>query len=113
MASGSTSNQRKCRRQPSLERGSEWPLQLGFKKACQAEYDTLIKKTFGMSLIGRRTVLSFDAFGRSKSNVSICSMRKLKAPFSARGFEQIEGFDYSETFAPGVNWATVRFLLKM
>jgi hypothetical protein len=40
-------------------------------------------------------------------------MRKLKALFYARGYEQIEGVDYGETFAPVVNWTTVRFLLMM
>jgi hypothetical protein len=40
-------------------------------------------------------------------------MRKLKARFCPRGFEQNEGVDYYETFAPVVNWITVRFLLMM
>jgi hypothetical protein len=40
-------------------------------------------------------------------------MRKLKARFCGRGYEQIEGVDYCETFAPVVNWTTVRFLLMM
>jgi hypothetical protein len=40
-------------------------------------------------------------------------MSKLKARFFARGFEQIEGIDFDETFAPVVNWTTVRFLLMM
>jgi hypothetical protein len=40
-------------------------------------------------------------------------MRKLKARFCARGFEQIEGVDFTETFAPVVNGTTVRFLLMM
>jgi hypothetical protein len=41
------------------------------------------------------------------------SLRKLKARFCARGYEQTEGVDYFETFAPVVEWATVRFLLIM
>jgi hypothetical protein len=41
------------------------------------------------------------------------SLRKLKARFCARGFEQVEGVDFPETFAPVVNWTTVRFLLMM
>jgi hypothetical protein len=41
------------------------------------------------------------------------SLRKLKACICARGFEQIEGVDYFETFAPVVQWMTVRLVLVM
>ena len=41
------------------------------------------------------------------------SIRKLKARICARGFEQIEGIDYFETFAPAVQWMTVRVCLIM
>jgi hypothetical protein len=40
-------------------------------------------------------------------------IRKLKARYCARGFEQVEGVDYFETFAPVVMWLTVRLLLIM
>ena len=38
-------------------------------------------------------------------------IRKFKARFSVRGDMQIEGVDFDETFAPVVNWITVRTLL--
>jgi hypothetical protein len=41
---------------------------------------------------------------------SIC---KLKARYCARGFEQVEGVDYFETFAPVEMWLTVCLLLIM
>ena len=41
------------------------------------------------------------------------SIRKLKARICARGFEQIEGIDYFETFAPVVQWMIVRVCLIM
>jgi hypothetical protein len=41
------------------------------------------------------------------------SVLKLKARLCARGFEQIEGRDYFETFAPVVQWLTVRLILVM
>ena len=40
-------------------------------------------------------------------------MRKLKARLCAGGHRQIEGVDYFETYAPVVNWNTVRLLVIM
>jgi hypothetical protein len=38
-------------------------------------------------------------------------IRKLKAKFYARGYNQIEGIYFFETFAPVFNWQTVRIML--
>ena len=38
-------------------------------------------------------------------------VRKFKARFCVRGDMQIEGVDFDETYAPVVNWITVRTLL--
>lgn len=40
-------------------------------------------------------------------------IRKLKARFCVRGDRQIEGVDYFDTFAPVVQWSTVRLLLVL
>ena len=40
-------------------------------------------------------------------------VRKLKARFCVRGDKQIEGVDYFDTFAPVVQWSTVRLLLVL
>ena len=40
-------------------------------------------------------------------------VRKLKARFCASGDRQIEGVAYFDTFAPIVNWTTVRIILIM
>jgi hypothetical protein len=39
------------------------------------------------------------------------SLSKCKARFCAGGHRQIEGVDFFESFAPVVNWTTVRLLL--
>ena len=41
------------------------------------------------------------------------SVRKFKGRFCCRGDRQVEGVDSFETFAPVVNWTTVRLLLIM
>jgi hypothetical protein len=38
-------------------------------------------------------------------------VRKLKARFCVRGDRQVEGVDFFDTFAPVVNWTTVRLML--
>ena len=40
-------------------------------------------------------------------------IRKLKARFCVRGDKQIEGIDFFDTFAPVVQWSTVRLLLVL
>ena len=40
-------------------------------------------------------------------------IKKFKARFCARGDKQIEGVDFFETFAPVVNWHTIRMLLVL
>ena len=40
-------------------------------------------------------------------------VRKLKARFCVRGDQQIEGVDYFDTFAPVVQWSTVRLMLVL
>ena len=40
-------------------------------------------------------------------------IKKFKARFCARGDKQVEGVDFFETFAPVVNWHTIRMLLVL
>jgi hypothetical protein len=86
----------------------------GFFKAMEQELDTLIQmKVF--TVIDRKpwmkVISSVWAFKRKRFPDG--SIRKLKARLCARGFEQIEGRDYFETFAPVVQWLTVRLILVM
>jgi hypothetical protein len=38
-------------------------------------------------------------------------VRKLKARFCVQGDRQVEGVDFFDTFAPVVNWTTIRLML--
>ncbi len=40
-------------------------------------------------------------------------IKKFKARFCARGNQQIEGVDFFETYAPVVQWTTVRLMIKL
>jgi hypothetical protein len=41
------------------------------------------------------------------------SVEKYKARFVARGFSQIEGIDYDETFAPVTRYSSIRSILTL
>jgi hypothetical protein len=90
------------------------PFANGFSKACELEYNTLEEKDC-WDVVDRpldRPIISGTWAFRIK-RFPDGSMRKLKARFCARGYEQTEGVDYTDTFAPVVNWTTVRFLLMI
>ena len=41
------------------------------------------------------------------------SVEKYKARFVARGFSQVEGIDYDETFAPVARYSSIRSILAL
>ena len=99
---------------PSWNEAMNGPHAAGFWKACEDELETLRRKEC-WEVVDRpkdRPVVSSTWAFRIKRYPDGL-MRKLKARFCARGFEQTEGVDYFETFAPVVEWSTVRFLLMM
>jgi hypothetical protein len=99
---------------PSWDEAMNGPMAAGFWKACETEINTLVDKDCWDEVPrpkDRPVVSSTWAFRIKRFPDG--TMRKLKARFCARGFEQTEGVDFHETFAPVVNWSTVRFLLMM
>ena len=76
----------------------------GFMKAMEIEIETLIKMKNAFIVVNKElwmnVVSSVWAFKRKRYPDR--AIRKLKARICARGFEQIEGVDYFETFAPAV-----------
>jgi hypothetical protein len=99
---------------PTLKEAMNSPDSAGFMKAMEIEIDTLIRME-AFIVIDKQpwmnVVSSVWAFKRKRYPDG--SIRKLKARICARGFEQIEGIDYFETFAPVVQWMTVRIILIM
>jgi hypothetical protein len=99
---------------PTWNEAMNGPHSAGFWKAMEAELETLTRKDCWEVVErpkNRPVVSSTWAFKIKRYPDG--SMRKLKARFCARGYEQTEGVDFFETFAPVVEWTTVRFLLIM
>jgi hypothetical protein len=82
--------------------------------ACELEYTTLEEKDC-WDVVDRpldRPVNSGAWVFRIK-RFPDGSLRKLKARLCATGYERTEGVEYTDTFAPVVNWTAVRFLLMI
>ena len=97
---------------PTWHEAMNGPDQKGYWKACETELEALrakdawdvVTREHWMNVIPGTWAFKCKRFPDGP-------VRKLKAQFCARGDKQIEGVDYFETFAPVVNWTTVRLLL--
>jgi hypothetical protein len=86
----------------------------GYWQACQKEYETLLKMDVWEEVEREpwmNIIPSTWAFRCKRFPDGL--VRKLKSRFCARGDKQIEGVDFFETYAPVVNWQTVRLMLVM
>ncbi|CAB9526109.1 expressed unknown protein [Seminavis robusta] len=97
---------------PNWEEAMNSPEKDGFWKACEKEIDTL-KSMRVWDEVPRKSWMNVLpgtwAFRIKRFPTGL--VRKLKARFCARGDKQIHGVDFFETYAPVVNWTTVRLLL--
>jgi hypothetical protein len=99
---------------PTFKEAMAGPDAAGFITAMEAEIMILIELDV-FEIVERDSnmkVLS-GVWALKRKRYPDGSIRKLKARYCARGFEQVEGVDYFETFAPVVMWLTVRLLLIM
>lgn len=80
----------------------------------QQEYDSLTsRKTWMLTTLPCRTHGSqVKVVFKTKYNDD-CSLARLKARVVAKGFPQIEGIDFTETFAPTVKFTTLRVLFSI
>ena len=98
---------------PTYKEAMVSPEAAGFVKAMETEILTLIElEVFEIVSRPKGKVIS-GVWALKRKRYPDGSVRKLKARYCARGFEQEHGVDYFETFAPVVMWLTVRLLLVM
>ena len=78
------------------------------------EYDSIVKnsaweivpKSVGKSVVGSRWIYKVN-------KATDGSVEKYKARFFARGFSQIEGIEYEETFAPFAWYYSIWTILSL
>ena len=88
--------------------------QLIWVDAMVQEYDSIVKNSaweivprpVDKSVVGSRWIYKVK-------QVVDGSVEKYKARFLARGFSQIEGIDYGETFAPITRYSSIRSILAL
>lgn len=97
---------------PRFEQAMNGPNAEGFWEAGAKEISTLqalntwtqVKRQSWMNVISSTWAFKIKRFPDGL-------IRKLKARFCVRGDQQIEGVDFFDTFAPVVQWSTIRILL--
>ena len=95
----------------SLEEAVEEPTLVD---AMIEEYDSIIRNSaweivprpVGKSVVGSRWIYKVKQAADG-------SVEKYKARFVARGFSQIEGIDYEETFAPVARYSSIRTIIAL
>ena len=100
---------------PTYEQAINGPYAKEFHKAMQLEFTTLNENIDSWDIIDyepHMNVLS-STWSFKVKRYPDGSIKKLKARFCVRGYEQIEGVDYFDTYAPVVSWTTVRLLLVL
>ena len=82
--------------------------------AMQEEYDALLKnRTWDLvPLLPNRQVIGCKWVFKVKENVD-GSMNKFKVRLVAKGFHQVHGFDFHETFSPVVKPVTIHVVLTL
>ena len=100
---------------PSYETATRGPFQKEFWQAIRVELGTLTKDFDCWSLVDRTPDMHVlpSTWAFKIKRYPDGSVKKFKARFCARGDCQKEGVDYFETWAPVVNWRTIRIIMVL
>ena len=100
---------------PTWDEAMNGPNQEGYWEACLKEISTLQDSMQSWEVVSRESWMNVlpSTWAFKCKQYPSDEVRKLKARFCVRGDRQIEGVDYFDTFAPVVNWTTVRIMLIM
>ena len=101
---------------PRYDEAMHSPDAEGFKAAMDIEMEQLMDKDV-WNVVPRGKAISEGAniidtvWAFKRKRYPDGTVKKLKARLCVRGFQQIEGVDYDDTYSPVVAWSTVRLLL--
>ena len=97
---------------PTWEQAMNGPFKDDYWKAAELEYETLVGVN-AWETVERESWMNVlpSTWAFKCKRYPDGTIRKFKARFCARGDRQIEGIDYFDTYAPVVNWTTIRLML--
>ena len=101
---------------PRYNEAMHSPDAAGFKAAMDIEMEQLMDKDV-WNVVSREKAISEGAniidtvWAFKRKRYPDGTVKKLKARLCVRGFQQIEGVDYDDTYSPVVAWSTARLLL--
>jgi hypothetical protein len=98
---------------PTWEQAMNGPDRDGYLEACRKELHTLSEDKDAWDVVDREDWMKVlpTTWAFKCKRYPDGRIRKFKARFCARGDRQVEGIDFFDTFAPVINWTSVRLLL--
>lgn len=100
---------------PTWEEAMNGPEREGYWEAMEIELDTLANKKDSWEEVDREPRMNVlpSTWAFKCKRFPDGTIGKLKARFCVRGDRQVEGVDFFDTYAPVVNWQTVRLMLVL
>jgi hypothetical protein len=100
---------------PSWDTATKGPFQAEFWQAMRVELNTLVNEFKCWDLVERIPEMNVlpSTWAFKIKRFPDGSVKKFKARFCARGDQQKEGIDFFETWAPVVQWSTIRIVMVL